>query len=223
MIRLSKADIPDVLRAKANAWTEALLEKLSAGGTIESIDRERYRHVEIKEALKVETNRKCAYCESHMLHVSYGDIEHIVPKSREPSLMYEWTNLTLACSVCNTCKGAYAGSDGSLVDPYFDQPDEHLHFEGPIILPAPGSAKGFVTEPTFKLNRPDLFERRVARLKRLNTLLDLIARETNADARRVMLNDLQNERADDVEYAGMCRAYLDRRSAHLSLDAGSSG
>lgn len=39
----------------------------------------------------------CSYCEG----VSKLDIEHVIPKSIDPALMTEWTNLLLGCSSCN--------------------------------------------------------------------------------------------------------------------------
>jgi uncharacterized protein (TIGR02646 family) len=56
----------------------------------------------------------CAYCESKLRHITYGDIEHIVAKAVDQSRTYDWTNLTIACDVCNTEKSDEEG----LVDPY---------------------------------------------------------------------------------------------------------
>ena len=37
-----------------------------------------------------ETHGKCAYCESKIKHIDYGDIEHILPKNKNarPDLCY---------------------------------------------------------------------------------------------------------------------------------------
>ena len=61
----------------------------------------------LKAYLLQETHEKCAYCESKITHVDYGDIEHIVPKSVRPDLAVDLGNLTVACGVCNTNKSDY--------------------------------------------------------------------------------------------------------------------
>nr|WP_239015299.1 AAA family ATPase [Archangium violaceum] len=63
---------------------------------------------------KDEARGKCAFCESQLAHISYGDVEHFRPKAgwRQEEggplgrpgyywLAYEWTNLFLACTLCN--------------------------------------------------------------------------------------------------------------------------
>ncbi|AGX02775.1 hypothetical protein B14911_16860 [Bacillus sp. NRRL B-14911] len=69
---------------------------------------------EVKDVLEVMFNSKCAYCESDISPVSYGDIEHFRPKSayhttKAETLKYpgyywlamDWNNLLLSCEVCN--------------------------------------------------------------------------------------------------------------------------
>ncbi|WP_338653513.1 hypothetical protein V6B14_17830 [Sporosarcina psychrophila] len=68
----------------------------------------------VKEKLAEMFNNKCAYCESKISPVSYGDIEHFRPKTAYHSkegevltypgyywLAMDWNNLLLACEVCN--------------------------------------------------------------------------------------------------------------------------
>ena len=45
----------------------------------------------------------CAYCERRC-DDDIGEIDHFKPKSRFPNLVYEWSNLILACSNCNRSK-----------------------------------------------------------------------------------------------------------------------
>jgi uncharacterized protein (TIGR02646 family) len=68
---------------------------------------------EVKEALRALYNDKCAYCESDPNSGDYMAIEHYRPRKRvkeESShqgyywLTYEWSNLLLACTRCNTNK-----------------------------------------------------------------------------------------------------------------------
>jgi uncharacterized protein (TIGR02646 family) len=45
----------------------------------------------------------CSYCEV-CLHSSIA-VEHVRPKKPQPALEREWTNLLLACDICNSIKG----------------------------------------------------------------------------------------------------------------------
>lgn len=57
----------------------------------------------------------CSYCEDD---INPAEIEHIHPKSKDPSRRNDWANLLLACKSCNTIKGADEPEDA-----YF--PDAH--------------------------------------------------------------------------------------------------
>ena len=43
----------------------------------------------------------CGYCEERCR----GEVDHFHPKSRDPDLVYSWSNLVLACHDCNHAKG----------------------------------------------------------------------------------------------------------------------
>jgi uncharacterized protein (TIGR02646 family) len=73
-----------------------------------------YAHESVKKALIAAQHDKCAFCESKITHISYGDVEHFRPKKayRQNAndalttpgyywLAYEWDNLFLACQLCN--------------------------------------------------------------------------------------------------------------------------
>jgi uncharacterized protein (TIGR02646 family) len=77
-------------------------------------DRTIYAAEDVKEALREDQHRKCAFCESFFDHIAYGDVEHFRPKGgyrqrdhdalRRPGyywLVYEWTNLFFSCQLCN--------------------------------------------------------------------------------------------------------------------------
>ena len=67
-----------------------MVRKTERGETPTETERRRYNHAEIKSALIAETHGKCAYCESKIRHVSYGDIEHVMPKVNDPTRWFEW-------------------------------------------------------------------------------------------------------------------------------------
>lgn len=120
MIRVVKPDEPpSILKEKGRRATERLREAFDEGRLDDlrserGFDRRLYGAKVVKEALIRAQHGKCAFCESRITHVSYGDVEHFRPKAAyhqregEPLerpgyywLAYEWTNLFFACQICN--------------------------------------------------------------------------------------------------------------------------
>jgi len=73
-----------------------------------------YAHADVKAALRAAQRDKCAFCESVVTHVGFGDVEHYRPKAgfrqREADaltrpgyfwLAYSWDNLFFSCQLCN--------------------------------------------------------------------------------------------------------------------------
>lgn len=205
MIKITKGDCPRILQENATSWTQTLLTKLASGEEPTATERSRYNHPEVKEALVKETYGKCAYCESKVRHVAPGDIEHITPKSVRPEFWYEWSNLTLACPVCNRNKGV---RDEGLVDPYEVDPEEFLHFAGAFVFGRPGNDSGKLTERVLDLNRAALVERRLERLNAIFSLLDVIKRTSSPQVRAILEHDFLEEVRDDKEYSAMAREAL---------------
>ena len=54
-----------------------------------------------KDQLLVESNNKCAYCETPTRVVMYGDVEHFRPKSIYWWLAYSYENYLPSCGACN--------------------------------------------------------------------------------------------------------------------------
>jgi 5-methylcytosine-specific restriction endonuclease McrA len=209
MIRLSKKAVPAVLQQNFVAWTDALKNRMAAGEQPTDAEKTRYRHADIKTALVIETAGKCAYCESKLRHIAYGDVEHIIPKVTDLEKTFEWSNLTLACDICNTNKGTHFGNHQDLVDPYAGEPSLHLNFVGAAVFARPGSHPGIATETTLKLNRIDLVERRMDRLSSLVRQLHLIVEVANENTKAILRRDLEtNELTADREYAAMARAFV---------------
>jgi uncharacterized protein (TIGR02646 family) len=205
MIKLAKLDEPEVLRQNSAAWTAILLHKIAIGESPTDHEKSRYRHSEIKEVLKHETHGKCAYCESYVLHVAFGDIEHIIPKSLQPVLTFEWSNLTLACDICNTAKGTAEG----LVDPYISDPLDYFQFLGPMVFASPNNDTALLTERRLQLNRSELLERRSIALKGVSDQLVLIANARTPELRQTLRDDLvQNAANDQTEFAAFVRTFV---------------
>ncbi|BCH63274.1 hypothetical protein RvVAT039_04900 [Agrobacterium vitis] len=217
MIKLSKGAIPAVLINNAASWTNIVVDKTARGEKPTDTEKGRYRHADVKAALVVETHGKCAYCESKLRHITYGDVEHVTPKSIDPSRWFDWTNLTLACDVCNTEKGNYMGDHDSFVDPYTVDPETQFWHMGPTIFPRPGSDAAVKTERLLKLNRPELVERRDARLKSLLKHLDVIARVKDLETRDILIADFLQETDASKEYAALARMVADKAGIQAAI------
>lgn len=214
MIKLYKQPEPDVLRINGAQWLATLQDKIEAGDKPTDSEKSRYRHPDIKSVLKVETAGKCAYCESKLLHIAFGDVEHISPKSERLADTFRWDNLTLACDVCNT----YKSNAPSLVDPYFDEPSEFFKFLGPMVYANPEKAKGVTTAIQLRLNRPELVESRSKRLEAISSIILTINQTTDPNIKSVLIADLlNNETADGVEYAAFVRSFIATVGEDLAL------
>lgn len=211
MIKLSKGAKPQILIDNATQWTNEYVNCLNSNQTPSDTIAYRYRHPDIKAALEKETNCKCAYCESKMKHISFEDIEHILPKKKaaRPDLYVEWTNLTLACEVCNrTNKKDYYDPKLPLVNPYVDDPDKYFIILGTIISSKDNNERGFVSESTLDLNRPELVERRNERLKAISALLYMWAKELNPTIKDVLEKQIRREYGPEKEYSAFVKEFV---------------
>ena len=220
MIQLQKTNEPDVLAQRGPQWAKVVTDKIDKGEQPTITERTRYNHKEIKQALVEETHGKCAYCESKIRHVSYGDIEHVVPKSVVPEKWFWWPNLTLACDVCNTNKGKTDIDGNSFIDPYAVDPEEHYWQLGPTMHPKPGCDAAALTEQLLDLNRPELVERRTDRQKALMRLLDVFERCDEPQLKQLLWEEFLAESEAQNEYAALSRAILDMAKRKLAPSAG---
>lgn len=211
MIKISKIPKPQILIDNAAIWTKEYCDCLKADKKPSKEIEYRYNHPQIKKALEKETHGKCAYCESKIKHVAYGDIEHILPKNKNarPELYVEWNNLTLACEQCNRAgKGTYYVPNLPLVNPYTDIPGDYLKDFGPLIMPLPGNDRGIATERVVKLNRGSLVEQRIERIKSIETLLQRWAKETNPTLKKLLEEELHDEYSSEKEYSSTVKGFL---------------
>jgi len=99
MVRLSKRPLP-------------------SGVTIES-ERD-YRKGEVLKILTEDCHSKCYICEDKPTSIN---VEHIVPHRNDPTLMYDWSNLFIACGHCNSIKHIRYNE---IIDPTKCDPEEHI-------------------------------------------------------------------------------------------------
>lgn len=204
MIRLHKGPTPSILVANAYAWTAAFALNKA---------QRHYAHRDIRDKLRIESYGKCAYCESRMEHVSYSHIEHVLPKSAFPALVCDWDNLVLACTVCNTNKGNYYDRDCLLLNPYVDNPSEHLKWLGPMVCYRTED-RGRITIGVLDLNRGELVYQRTQRLQRAQDIVALMKKSSPivAKALQIDLDALVNSRA---EYSAAAQAFIEREMSEI--------
>ena len=157
-----------------------------------------YGHKTVKTLLLDAQNRKCCYCERKILPSDFGDVEHFRPKAGVSSasgtlirpgyywLTYDWGNLLVSCSVCNTrhkqsffplgnerrrarWHGAAIGDENPmLVDPASEDPRDHIRYDADT--PYGRTPRGKATIDILGLRRGDLREARIDYLALLKFL-----------------------------------------------------
>jgi len=219
MIPLVKGAKPQILADNEDIWTATLVNKLAAGEEPTATEKTRYRNPQIKSALVSETNGKCAYCESKLLHIHHGDVEHIFPKSLEPAISFKWENLTLACEICNQNKSNKDPYFEHIIDPYGANPADHILFVGPLLFTL-GSVAGTNTRSLLDLNRPELAERRKEHLERIMGIIDTVFRADIPIATRAAIYaDLHaRETTASAQYSAMVGSAVNQISPLLPAE-----
>lgn len=114
MILIQRGAAPDILDQLGQQKARALCEDHDQGNDAFDFDSAVYGHETVKQALIDMQHGKCCFCESKILHIAFGDVEHYRPKAgyrqnpgealRKPGyywLAYAWDNLLLSCERCN--------------------------------------------------------------------------------------------------------------------------
>lgn len=209
MIRLARGPKPGVLEERGEEWAREFVGHVGPLAQMAPSTRYRYRHAEIKEAVKRDSSEKCIYCESKITHVYPGEIDHLLPASKRRDLSVAWENLGYVCAECNREKRDYYEPALPLLDPYEDEPGEHLAFYGPMVLWRSGSERGEVTVRELKLHRrPGLLERKKERIEALQVLIDRISAMAPGPLRTAVETALDDELLDEREYAATARAFV---------------
>jgi len=209
VIKVRRISKPALLKKKSHIWTKALLACVNASDWNKQLNK--YRNPKIREALETMFHGKCAYCESKISHISFGNIEHYRPKRLFPQYAFLWRNLLLACERCNNAKLDHfpdATQGGPLINPVKHDPERHFRFfYDPVAKLAtviPTTKQGKTTEQRLKLNRPDLRSHRSITIKRLYAL-KFFADQDHSEA-IALWQEAQN---DSVEYAAFARSLPD--------------
>ena len=182
----------------------------NGGNPLTKAEARGYADDVVKESLIAETSSKCAYCESFVFHVAWGDVEHILAKAAacHPELAFDYGNLTIACSRCNNAKGDYCDPSLPLVNPYVDDPEEHFVWVGSMTLPRNGSPRGELTRYRLKLDRKGLAERRQERIEQVMVLAQRYLNEPSGPRKEALFEQLQLEVDKDREYTAHVAAAI---------------
>ncbi len=174
----------------------------------EALAAENYKDPINKAALQESTSGKCMYCESKFEGTSYPHVEHIKPKATFPELEFSWDNLGFCCQICNTNKNNKYDDSMPFINPYDENPKEHLVFLGHFLFPKHGSDRGEYTIDKLQLNRAGLVERRKEKLDSLNIMIKAAFRTANESLRNQAIEEVKKEAEKDKEYSAMAESAL---------------
>jgi len=194
MIFVERTVKPAILRDNSETWTREYLQARADYNNnptedlkkIAEAKEKRYNQQEIKEALKSMFKKKCAFCESTITHVDYGQIEHFRPKSVYPQLCFEWDNFVLSCAICNGTgnkgnKFPLEADGGPFINPTTENPDDFFIFDYDDILKRfvvlPKNLRAVTMLSIIKLNREDLAEHRTKEMFKIIRIIEKIIQE----------------------------------------------
>jgi len=118
MIKLTREDKPIYLS------DEKVLELTS---NFKSTKSSVWNNDHIKVPLLKSSHGKCAYCECPLTSgSSYMEVEHFEDKKHNEDKVVQWENLLPSCKKCNGSKGVHNVIAEPIINPYIDEPKDHL-------------------------------------------------------------------------------------------------
>lgn len=176
----------------------------------DALQNNNYKHPTNKSALANASHDKCMYCESKISHIDFAHVEHIKPKAegKFPELKYEWSNLGYACPKCNNSKSNMYHEDTPYLDPYSEDPSKNIFACGAFVYQKNGSERGEITIRDIGLNRPELIEKRMERIKEIEKTLNAAHRTVNQALKEAAIYELEQEALPDKEYSMCVKSFL---------------
>jgi hypothetical protein len=246
MIRVNKPkQAPAVLKIRGKAKRRAHVAAYNRGVRSFDFDSGIYGHKTVKDALKHAQHDKCFLCESKITHIAYGDVEHFRPKAaycqsaqdtlHQPGyywLAYEWSNLFLACQLCNqkfkknlfplanptaravSHKAPLKKEQPLFINPSVDEPEEFISFRKEIPYPIDDNPRGRRTIKDLGLDRQKLNDRRLERYEHLEMIYKVAYMTLPTPETQRARDYLARAVLDSAEYASMARAAI---AAEFSL------
>lgn len=150
------------------------------------------------------------YCESKISHIDYAHVEHIKPKAENkyPDLAYIWENLGYACPKYNINKSDKYHEDAPYIDPYTENPIDHLFASGAFLFQRNGSERGEISIRDIGLNRTELIEKRMSKILQIEKALNAAHRSTNVALKEAAIRELEQEAMPDKEYSMYVHSFL---------------
>ena len=150
---------------------------------------ERSAHVKIVTVLRAMSFGKCFYCEQTLGEREH-EVDHYIKLAEDPTRAFAWTNLYLACRLCNDKLTNLVKPVAQCLDPCDPaaRPGDHLTFENDVIRARDGSATGYNTIQKYALHRDDLNLKRSRQLRLFDAALHRIHRRMIAEQRATMLD-----------------------------------
>jgi uncharacterized protein (TIGR02646 family) len=188
MRSLSRLDKPRILIDKEKEWLDALI---TSGK--KRPDSSKYGNRKVLNELMNISSTKCYYCESLLKGVP-SEIDHYIEVACDKMLSYQWENLYLSCSNCNSKTPHNIIPVSDALDPFLDSDEEierHLVFDDELILPKNDSAKGRLTIRKFKLDSEYLDYLRLKELKKFSKLLQQFQKTAIAEKRELNKSELE--------------------------------
>ncbi|MCG8805508.1 hypothetical protein G1K75_07540 [Tenacibaculum finnmarkense] len=146
MIQLELTDKPIELTAKVQ---KELTDKFIDSDKSTDVWNTKF----IREAVKKLAFGKCCFSEIKLdTKSTYTEIEHFYPKDLYPNEVVKWGNLLPSSKKCNTTKGKTDIKKETIINPFFDNPKEHLYFENFRLYPKDNSTTGKNTISIVALN-----------------------------------------------------------------------
>lgn len=240
MIRIQKEVEPQILADNKTQWTSDLMALVHQYGSYDNIPTKikntaisHYKHIDIANTLKGRhAKAKCVYCESYVDVTCYANIEHYHPKSIYPDQTFQWENLYMGCTLCNTPKNAFDTGIEPFVHPENEEPEDFLTFDDMMYVPKYANGtdyqKAWNVIQQCDLQRIPLIqahasilvsylksrEALIGRIGKYNAHVDVNTKAKDALAIYTTMMGLKNEAADDAQYAGFMR-YLLRKSSEV--------
>lgn len=213
MITISRLPEPAVLAQNRTKWLDAYRKELVGKPKTRPNPRQ-YGHEDIRITLRSMSFHKCFYCE-RQLSEREDEVEHYIEVAERPDLAFDWNNLCLSCTDCNSKKRS------NVQIPVIDcvhpcdpaeHPADHLAFADEYIRPKAGSRKGAKTIQKYCLDRDDLNYRRSKQLQHferfLRQLQTLRLREGNRPISEREKEALAHFRQPDHAFSLMFSVYL---------------
>lgn len=237
MIKLNKGPKPAVLVANQTTWSSDLQALITQYGSYKDIPKKEktsainhYKNDEILNALKQDPGgKKCVYCETLLEVSSFSNIEHYHPKSLYPLEIFEWGNMFMGCTMCNSNKNNFDTVNKPFIHPLNEDPERYLTFDELRLVPRESDPNKLDYQKAYNVieacklkyrnalirKHADLLHSFLNYIEKLeeelihyNSLTQNAAKRKSAINILESLNILKSEASVDSEYAGYTRYLL---------------